>query len=90
MPPSALRDQTIPALLVAVRLGAVTLSDTRLADACARTHGKWGVWGFSVLEVPDSDHQRLARLRPIVAVTVRTSSTSRSGAELDFTMTPTA
>jgi hypothetical protein len=67
MPPSDLRDQPMPELLVVVRLGAVTLSDTRLADACARTHAKWGIWGFSVLEVPDGDYQRLARLRPIVA-----------------------
>lgn len=42
-----------------------TLSDGRLIDACERTHARWGVWGFSVLEVPDGvDFERLGRLRP--------------------------
>jgi hypothetical protein len=62
-----LRDQELPQALVVVRLGVTTLSDQRLADACERTHARWGIWGFSVLEVPDGDdYERLARLRPEV------------------------
>ena len=30
-------------------------------------HDRWGVWGFSVLEVRDGDYERLVRIRPIVA-----------------------
>ena len=33
----------------------------------AESRARWGIWGFSVLEVPDGDYQLLARLRPIVA-----------------------
>ena len=62
-----LRDAGPPALLLVVRLGSTTLSDTHLARSCEESHGRWGVWGFSVLEVPDGDYALLARLRPIVA-----------------------
>jgi hypothetical protein len=62
-----LRDQGVPGLLVVVRLGVNTLGDRLLADACERTHARWGIWGFSVLEVPGGDYHELARLRPIVA-----------------------
>ena len=55
-------------MLVVVRLGVATLSDERLAHACERTHERWGVFGFSVLEVPNGDdYTLLARLRPEVA-----------------------
>jgi hypothetical protein len=67
MEPLILRDEPIPDVLVVVRLGANTLNDRRLAGACQRTHGRWGIWGFSVLEVPDRDYEQLARLRPLVA-----------------------
>lgn len=43
------------------------LEDDHLARAVAETHGRWGMWGFSVLEVPAGDYGRLVRLRPIVA-----------------------
>jgi hypothetical protein len=62
-----LRDQELPAVLIVVRLGVTTMSDERLSDACERTHARWGIWGFSVLEVPNGDDfERLARLRPEV------------------------
>ena len=64
--PLVLRDDAVPAVLVVVRLGSRTLDDDHLGRAVAETHGRWGVWGFSVLEVPDGDYDRLARLRPIV------------------------
>ena len=68
MPSSiSLRDDEIPETLVVVRLGVVTLSDDRLRLACERCHVRWGVWGFSVLEVPDgNDYEQLVRLRPEV------------------------
>lgn len=62
-----LRDDAIPELLVVVRLGAVTLEDQALRKSVAESHDRWGIWGFSVLEVPGGDYQLLARLRPIVA-----------------------
>jgi hypothetical protein len=50
--------------LVVVRLGATTLADDRLAHACERTYERWGVWGFSVLEVSNGDdYGLLVRLR---------------------------
>jgi hypothetical protein len=65
--PLILRDESVPEVLVVVRLGSRTLEDDHLARAAAETHGRWGVWGFSVLEVPERDYERLVRLRPIVA-----------------------
>jgi hypothetical protein len=62
-----LRDEPVPELLVVVRLGSVTLEDNALHKSVAESHDRWGVWGFSVLEVPGGDYQLLARLRPIVA-----------------------
>lgn len=64
--PLVLRDEPVPAVLVVVRLGTRTLDDDLLARAAAQTHGRWGMWGFSVLEVPDGDYELLARLRPLV------------------------
>lgn len=61
-----LRPDPIPDLLVVVRLGSTTLEDHALHKSVAESHERWGVWGFSVLEVPDGDYQLLARLRPIV------------------------
>lgn len=61
-----LRDEPIPELLVVVRLGSVTLNDEALRKSVAESHGRWRIWGFSVLEVPGGDYQLLARLRPIV------------------------
>jgi hypothetical protein len=66
--PLQLRDDRPPELIVVVRLGVITLADQRLAEACERTHARWSVWGFSVLEVPNGDDfAQLARLRPEVA-----------------------
>lgn len=54
-------------MLAVVRLGTVTLEDAALSKSVAECHDRWGIWGFSVLEVPDGDYEALARLRPIVA-----------------------
>lgn len=67
MEPLSLRDREVPEVLAVVRLGSVTLGDDALAKSVAECHGRWGLWGFSVLEVPDGDYEQLARLRPIVA-----------------------
>ena len=68
--PLRLRVEAFPEKLVVVRLGATTLADRRLSDACDRSYERWGVWGFSVLEVPDGDdYRRLVRLRPEVGQT---------------------
>ena len=64
--PLALREAEPPGLLIVVRLGARTLEDDSLTRSVQECHGRWGIWGFSVLEVPDGDYERLARLRPIV------------------------
>jgi hypothetical protein len=65
--PLTLRDNPIPELLVVVRLGSVTLKDDALHKSVDESHDRWGIWGFSVLEVPGGDYQLLARLRPLVA-----------------------
>ncbi len=67
MDPLALRSEPIPDLLVVVRLGSLTLTDPSLDKSVAESHDRWGIWGFSVLEVPHGDYTLLARLRPIVA-----------------------
>ena len=54
-----------------IRLGERTLSDEKLHEQCERTYGRWGVHGFSVLEVPGDDYRLLARLVPIVRVRPR-------------------
>lgn len=76
MEPVSLRAQEVPAVLVVVRLGTVTLEDAALAKSVAECHERWGMWGFSVLEVPDGDYAALARLRPIVATRRRLLVTS--------------
>lgn len=63
--PLQLRDQPVPERIVVVRLGVTTMADERLTEACQRCHQRWGIWGFSVLEVPDGDNfSLLARMRP--------------------------
>jgi hypothetical protein len=62
-----LRSEAVPAVLVVVRLGVNTLLDAHLAKSTHESYVRWGIWGFSVLEVPDGDYRQLARLRPIVA-----------------------
>lgn len=65
--PIQLRHQSVPGIIVLVRLGVVTLEARRLLEACERSHARWGIWGFSVLEVPDGDNfAQLVRLRPEV------------------------
>lgn len=63
-----LLDHPVPDLLVLARLGSTTLTDPNLGRSVAESHDRWGIWGFSVLEVPNGDYRLLARLRPIVAI----------------------
>lgn len=89
--PLQLRPAGPPNLVVVIRLGERTLSDEKLAEQCERAHGRWGLHGFSVFEVPDGDYDLLARLVPIV--TVRPKLFEASGAELvgaGFPLLPTA
>jgi hypothetical protein len=65
--PLTLRDETVPDLLVVVRLGSATLAAGAPEKSVQESHARWGIWGFSVLEVPGGDYGLLARLRPIVA-----------------------
>ena len=65
--PLLLRDDAATPGLLVVRLGAVTLGDEHLRRSTEECHARWGIWGFSVLEVPQGDYAELARLRPIVA-----------------------
>jgi hypothetical protein len=65
--PMPLRDDRAPPGLVVVRLGVRTLDDDLLGRSVAECHHRWGIWGFSVLEVPDGDYALLARLRPNVS-----------------------
>lgn len=43
------------------------LTDENLAEQCDRSFSRWGLHGFSLLEVPGDDWQMLSRLRPVVA-----------------------
>ena len=64
--PLVLRGSQAAGTLIAARMGSQTLGDTPLTNQCARTFLRWGLYGFSVFEVPDHDWQLLARLRPII------------------------
>lgn len=61
-----LRDEPVLPGLLVVRLGAHTLDDASLHRSAAECYGRWGIWGFSVLEVPNGDFEQLAEVRPIV------------------------
>ena len=65
--PLALRAELGAPGLVVVRLGARTLDDELLRRSVDECHTRWGIWGFSVLEVPGGDFEQLVRMRPIVA-----------------------
>ena len=65
--PLILREEPVPEVLILIRLGAATLEDNHLSRSCEECHGRWGIWGFSVLEVPNGDYLQLARMRPFVA-----------------------
>jgi hypothetical protein len=89
--PLILRDAGPPGLIVVVRLGTRTLVDEYLAQRCEATFARWGVHGFSVLEVPDrTNWTLLARLRP--EVTTRPTLFAAEGrnlAEAGFPLLPT-
>ena len=65
--PLALRDELAAPDVVVVRLGACTLDDELLRRSVDECHERWGIWGFSVLEVPGGDFEQLVRMRPIEA-----------------------
>lgn len=82
--PLLLRGAHAPDTLVAVRLGSRTLGDPKLAEQCARTFSRWGLYGFSVFEVPGGDWELLAQLRPIVTdrrlvLTMKAATLLRAG-----------
>ena len=90
MEPLSLRVRDVPEVLVLVRLGSVTLDDAALGRSVTECHERWGMWGFSVLEVPDGNYELLARLRPIV--TTRRRLLVANGPELvaaGFPLLPT-
>ena len=63
--PLALRDAAKPSLIVVLRLGSGTLANDPLTRRCQETFWRWGIHGFSVLEVPSrTNWDLLARLRP--------------------------
>lgn len=66
--PLVLRDAVPAGVVVVVRLGEKTLEDDHLTRAVKECHGRWGIWGFSVLEVPGGDYAELVRLRPFVGM----------------------
>ncbi len=63
----SLREEPVQPRLIVVRLGARTVDDELLRRSVEECHDRWGLWGFSVLEVPGGDYEQLARLRPIVS-----------------------
>lgn len=65
--PLALRDELAAPGLVVVRLGSRAFDDEVLGRSVNECHDRWGMWGFSVLEVPGGDFEQLVRMRPIVA-----------------------
>ena len=74
-----------------IRLGARTLTDESLTEQCDRTFTRWGIYGFSVLEVPGGDCDLLARLVPIVAVRPRLFEAAGDELiEAGFPLLPTA
>ena len=63
----SLREEPVQPRLIVVRLGARTVDDELLRRSVEECHDRWGLWGFSVLEVQGGDYEQLARLRPIVS-----------------------
>lgn len=55
--PLSLREEIAPPGLVVVRLGSSTLDDALLMRSVKEAHNRWGIWGFSVLEVPNGDYE---------------------------------
>lgn len=64
--PLLLREASIPSTLVLIRFGRNTLADDNLRRSCEMTLSRWGLYGFSVFELPDGDYDRLARLVPLL------------------------
>lgn len=90
MEPLTLWDETVPDLLAVVRLGSITLADDALHKSASECHARWGIWGFSVLEVPGGDYELLARLRPIVATRrLLLVAEGREPVEAGFPLLPT-
>jgi hypothetical protein len=89
--PLILRDASPPGVIVVVRLGSRTLLDEQLGQRCEMSFDRWGIHGFSVLEVPERvNWGLLARLRP--EVTTRPTLFSAEGRDLveaGFPLLPT-
>lgn len=74
-----LRDEDLPASVVMVRQGSTTLSDEKLSKACEVTRSRWGIFGFSVHELPQGGFEELARLSPILRNRPRVLVASSAG-----------
>ena len=61
-----LRDDRTPDAVVMVRLGSTTLDDQRLAESCEVAWDRWGLYGFSVFELPPGGYDELCELQPMV------------------------
>ena len=64
--PLLLREASVPSTLVLIRFGRNTLADDNLGRSCEMTFARWGLYGFSVFELPDGDYDRLGRLVPLL------------------------
>ncbi len=64
--PLQLRAEPLPGAVVMVRQGSVTLNDDKLARSCDKSYARWGVFGFSVHELPSGGFEELARLFPML------------------------
>ncbi len=53
-----------PTQFLLVREGVQTLTDEAIQRACETAQQHIGIYGFSVLEVPEGGYEELARLRP--------------------------
>ena len=61
-----IREEPVPLAVVMVRQGATTLTDQRLTKSCEVTRARWGIFGFSVHELPPGGFEELARRSPIL------------------------
>jgi hypothetical protein len=61
-----LREAPPPNTLVLVRFGRTTLADEKLRQTCEVTFARWGLYGFSVFELPGGSYENLGRLVPLL------------------------
>ena len=85
-----IRNEEVPDALVLVREGVNTLSDLALTQACQRTHEFMGLHGFSALELPEGDFEKLAKLWPLLRTRRRVMVASgKSLVTAGFALVPT-